>query len=154
MTTLSVLWEHKQAHSLLQRSNTSRFSSNKVNQNLPTDDTQWYLRPQAVNSVSWLTIAKQQFANSLFLWELLYMPGRILLIAMKEITNKIFPYHKNCWGLYQRPSPDPRDQNQQRDHAKTTTSDFCVTHGLPKPGAYLSIHNGCHPEALAWPRNR
>lgn len=54
----------------------------------------------------------------------------------------------------QRPSPDPRDQNQQRDHAKTTTSDFCVRHGLPEPAAYLSVDNGCHPEALAWPRNR
>lgn len=54
----------------------------------------------------------------------------------------------------QRPSPNPRDQKQQRDHAKITASVFCVRHGLAKLAAYLSVDNGCHPEAFAWPRNR
>lgn len=54
----------------------------------------------------------------------------------------------------QRPSPDLRDQNQQGGHAKITTSDFCVPRGFAKPAAYLSVDNGCHPEAFAWPRNR
>lgn len=53
-----------------------------------------------------------------------------------------------------RPTPDPRDQNQKRDHAKLTTSVFCVRHGLAKPAAYLSVDNGSHPEAFARPRNR
>lgn len=71
-------------------------------------------------------------------------------------TTKTAEDFRKHFYYYEGPKAQPRSQGSKagKGHAKITPPVFCVRHGLAQPAAYLSVDNGCHPEAFAWPRNR